>query len=248
MRVAWIYSGLPRQAEKGFKRLAPYINAYDSTVAAHLWETDEGGKPDYNIRTNKYNKLPRRQYADDISDFKKLLPNAKVLTEPCSTALIPFPANAEEYKAKITQDMKHHLFHLATYSCTSDVRSYYGLLSLQKSFNLLDNPEQFDMIVKLRTDLILLEIYTPIPIPYQIDAFNTLGILGADNKVNDLIYYGNPNVMKTMSTMVDNYWDLAVQCQSFSIHYMLPAHCANNSIPIATAGFKLFCTDDMVLR
>jgi hypothetical protein len=254
-KAAWLYSGLPKQVNRGHRWLSPYIKEYDSTVAAHLWSCDEYGNKTYGIKTNKYNKLPTRNFADEIEDFKVIFPTAKLKVEPCSTDLIILPdanfrAELEGFKATRMASRGHieKALTLDNRKGDSHVRSYYGLLSLKKSFELLPNPDAFDLIIKNRTDSKILARYIPAPFRGEDNSFNTIGIMGDPSRLNDIIYYGNPKIMRIISTTVDHYWDLALQCRTFGVHDLLYTQCVNHSIPINVHGFKLFLKTDMVLR
>jgi len=138
MKVAIVFSGQPRYIEETLifqLNQMFFLNKYDCDVYAHFWfKQDENYV--YNTGPDSYLD-DLKLHKDSISLFTELYKPKKIVVEDPPT---------------IEQLTTRHYTHVYTQSQVLPILSY--TTSLKKAYSLIDNPDQYDFIVRLRTDML----------------------------------------------------------------------------------------------
>lgn len=246
MKVAWLFSGLPRNCTLCSVSLLPLIYSAEATVFAHLWTTTETGGIHCQRKIYSPNPLSKKRplitfdlvpMEEEIELFKGLYNPKNLITEPCLASLLE-----DSYKAQATKPIEALRYY----------RSYYGQLSVTRSLAMVPDISQYDIVVKCRTDIGVRKKELETLVLKDTNTLHVVGdMLSVESWANDTMYYGSPEVMRAVMSLSDVYWNLDTQAgglgvtRSFehpsrlsNIHSMLALHCRNLGIPIIKVARK----------
>lgn len=221
MKVAWLFSGLPRSPEYVSEEFLRLMGYYASTVVAHFWSCDEQGQIDCCKRViptldnaKRRSNLVPDTYPNAIEEFKRIYSPSNVFIEPCSVSIAVSPYDKKKY-----------------------IRAYLGQTSAQRALSLI-NPAEFDIIVKCRTDVLIYRKEVPRldVVPLERDKLYTVGnFLNTYKYVNDTFLYGHPKVMVPIINSVDSFWQLE-EAIARDVHKTLKYHSKRLGLSVVTVG------------
>jgi hypothetical protein len=176
MKVAFCFSGQIRNIEECINYWKPIIEIYNGDVLASFWETDESTKNKFITAFN-----PKKIEFEDYNIFEKTTIN--IFTEelnPPVWVAIGLPVETGEFVKK---------------------GSMFPMFYKIWKCNLLANQEEYDVVVRLRTDFFLsefkIELNDYLNIPHgKIGVWDWEGCFGPI----DCIAYGNQKVMDYYSS------------------------------------------------
>jgi hypothetical protein len=176
MKVAFCFSGQIRNIDECINYWKPIIDSYDGDVFASFWDTDEETK---NKFISSFN--PKKIEFEDYNIFEKTTVNifAEEINPPVWVGSIGLTVETGDYVKKGTL-----------------ISMFYKIWKC----NLLSNAEEYDVIVRLRTDIFLsdfkIELNNYLNIPH-----GRIGVWSWDNCFGpvDMIAYGNQELMNYYS-------------------------------------------------
>jgi hypothetical protein len=177
MKVAFCFSGQIRNIDDCIKYWKPIIESYNGDVYGSFWETEEEEK-------NKFitGFSPNKIEFEDYSIFEKTTVNIfkEEINPPVSVGPIGLTVESGESVKK-----------------SNMLPMFYKIWRS----NLLSNKEEYDVVVRLRTDVFLsdfkIELNEYLNIPHgSVGIWNWEGCFGPI----DLIAYGNQKLMNYYST------------------------------------------------
>lgn len=177
MKVAFCFSGQIRYIDECINYWKPIIESYNGDVLASFWETDEEVKNKFITAFN-----PKRIEFEDYDIFKKTTVDifTEELNPPVWVGLIGLPPEAGDFVKK---------------------GSMFPMFYKIWRSNLLANKEEYDIVVRLRTDFFLsdlkIELNDYLNIPH-----GTIGVWDWENCFGpvDVIAYGNQKLMNYYSS------------------------------------------------
>ena len=212
MRIAICFHGLPRLIQRCYPDIYKYfIENNDVDIYAHFW-WDQSHK-------GKINRLHVKERNDinenPIEAFEKLYKPKKVVHEDCPKFdLSNYPIQGYSCD-NIRNDTKSSKI-MASFLLYG---FYSRFLSVNKCINLVENVEQYDMIICLRTDLLLLKAASFYNEAKNLDISKYIYLPSSmcggpkyagehPNKIGDWVYFGTPlniinfnkNVLKDLAT------------------------------------------------
>jgi hypothetical protein len=183
MKIAVCFSGQARNINEYSKNILEHlIKLYDTDVYAHLWYHESMlGKSFHHEHLDDV-------YKEKIEDFINIYNPRKIKTEKqIDFDLAGFNIVSQE------PELRHLSKQVIKEAIFRQLSQWY---SVKKTYELIENPEQYDFIIRLRTDSYLTQ-----PINLNLLVKDVLYVqtgtgAGADRKYCDWFAIGNNAVMK----------------------------------------------------
>jgi hypothetical protein len=216
MKIAVCFSGQLRFVNEYSKYILEHlIKLYDADIYAHLWYDESMlGKPFHHEHSDLYK--------EKVEDFIHIYNPKKIITEKqIDFDLSQFNMVSREY------ELLHFSIETIKESIHRQISQWY---SVKKTYELIENPHQYDFIIRLRTDSYLTKPIDLNLLRKDILYVQTGIIAGADRKYCDWFAIGNNNVMKYYM----NLFEKSVEVFSnglFHMHRFMEYAIVSSNIP-----------------
>lgn len=191
-RIAVCFSGQLRFVNEYSRNiLKNLINLYDTDVYAHLWfDQSMIGKPFHHEFTDLYK--------ESIDDFMHTYKPKACVTESCYSLFnecdYNFVPADNDFVSISAESIRQTIYRMES--------QWY---SIKKSYELIENPDQYDYIIRLRTDSLITK-------PIVLNVLNTHTVYvqsgrqaGFDRKFCDWFAVGNNRVMAKYMNIYQRY-------------------------------------------
>jgi hypothetical protein len=202
MKVAVCFSGQLRFVKEYSQYILPYLIQYYEKVDvyAHFWYSEEMlGKPFHHEFLDEYKESPD-EFIQIYSPKKYVFEKEYIHTQPISTN-----CNERDLENMKPEDREHYIY-----------RMFSQWYSLKKCYELIENPEEYDFIIRLRTDTYIEKPISLKELDKKILYIQSGRGAGYDRKYGDWFALGGPDVMKVFC--IDTYNDVFTYYQNGVIH------------------------------
>jgi len=226
MKIAVCFSGQPRFIpECATSILENFLTLYDVDIYAHFWWHETMyGKPFH----HEYHDVVENK--DPIYDFYRIYqPKKLVFQEPMQIDLSSFAIQSQEPDlSHLTQEELINMFE----------RYHYQWYSVKESYKLIEHPEDYDLIVRMRTDLVIHQPLHLTNLHNNCVYIQNGYVAGRDRDFGDWFAVGAPTVMKEFMHLYDSigtFWKHGVM----HIHRFIPYAMIEKITPCIPYEFNL---------
>jgi DNA-binding Lrp family transcriptional regulator len=234
MKVAVCFSGQLRYVKEYSQYILPHlIQQYEKVdVYAHLWYSEEMlGKPFHHEFLDEYKESPD-EFIQIYSPKNYVFEKQYIHAQPISTG-----CNERDLQSMKPEDRIQSIY-----------RIFSQWYSVKKCYELIENPEEYDFIIRLRTDAFIQKPILLKEFDKSILYVQSGRGAGYDRRFCDWFALGGPDVMKKYC--LETYNDVFTYYQNGIIHMhhfmelslsKYKNHCLEYdfSIPINHAFYKI---------
>lgn len=237
IKVAVVISGHLRTFERTYKSFVKQILDDDSSIAdvfVHTWDKLDGAKG-----FDGASSPPVVMTETKLTAISNILKPKKMVIDTDAVK-----GEIQEYiaKVKLTDAEKQCFYggHLLDY-CSM-------LYSMKSAWSLVEQTQietgiQYDMVIRLRPDIIFIEKLKQSIIPLNNGICNTPNMAQYfSNGMNDQLAFGTPTVMRAYMSMYDNIINYVCGrvCKPMHPETLLRYHLAKNNIAINNIQYKYY--------
>ena len=189
MKIALVFSGQPRFIKESLiyqiNRMF-FLSKYDCDVYAHFWFSEDENQ---NYTSNPLAHLGNLSFDKDTIDLFSRMYNPKKIK--CDAPLTTNELVKREYSRCPDLDRLNRFFS--------------SLLSLKKSYDIIQNPEQYDFIIRTRSDLLICRIPDLNTLSKEhIHVFDQKqGNVSGEKSISDAFFITPPKFAKTLFHQFD---------------------------------------------
>ena len=217
MKVAVIFGGLTRSYKKTNQYFFDMLDGQQVDKYIFTWNIFDDGPINEEYEKVKSIYKPKKVVMEDYTSFSKTINDRVAFFDT-----LPYQRKGDDFNLK-----------------TGLMVQYY---TLKRAFQLIDNPNEYDMILKYRFDWMPKfkinwdDMYSQTREKLLYPRQKTHGVHGTEFTSNDLFLISNPDHMRIVCSLYDTmltdiYIPNVIETKCFVPEYILSLHLKMNNVP-----------------